>query len=149
MINKEISKIFIASDHRGVGLKLYLNQMLSTAGYEVVDLGTNDHHTMVDYADVVKPLADALLTDINARGIVICGSGAGVEIASNRYRHIRATRCFTPEQATEDRFHMDTNVLALASDNIDIEMAFVCAEAFLTSPFEAIERRINRIKKIS
>ncbi len=142
-------KIFIASDHRGVGLKLYLTQMLKTSGYEIVDMGTNDPNVMVDYADVVKPVADALSEIDDARGIVICGSGAGVEIASNRYRHIRATRCFNPEQAREDRFHMDTNVLALAADNIDLEMAFLCAESFLTSPFEAIDRRIERIKKIS
>ncbi len=147
--NNNIERIFIASDHRGVGLKLYLNQMLMTAGYSVVDMGTDNPNEFVDYSDVADRVADALIDNENSRGIVICGGGAGACIASNRHRHIRATRCFNPDQAREDRFHLDTNVLALGADNIDMEMAFLCAESFLESEFDAIDRRIDRIKKIS
>ncbi len=87
--------------------------------------------------------------DPRARGILICGTGAGVMIAANRYKHIRASRCDRPEQARDDRFHDDINVLALAADDIDIEMAFICAQTFLDSPFDNIERRVRRIEKIS
>ena len=148
-MNKNVSKVYIASDHRGVGLKLYLIEMLSAAGYSVVNLGVDDPNTSVDYPDVAKTLADAIGTDKNARGIIICGTGAGVLIAANRYRNIRASRCDNPSQARDDRFHDDINVLALAADDIDIEMAFLCAQAFLESPFDNIERRIRRIEKIS
>ena len=142
-------KIFISNDHRGVGLKLYLQQMLVADGYDVENLGTDDPNTAADFPEITKLVTDKLLDDKDSRGIVICGTGAGVVIAANRYRHIRATRCDHPEQATLDRFHDDVNVLALAADECDIEMAFLTAKAFIESPFDAIERRIRRIKEIS
>ena len=148
-MNKTVSKVYIAADHRGVGLKLYLIEMLNAAGYMVVNLGTDDLNTPVDYPDVAAKLADAMATDPKSRGIIICGTGAGVMIAANRYRHIRASRCDRPDQARDDRFHDDINVLALAADDIDIEMAFVCVQTFLESPFDNVERRVRRIEKIS
>ncbi len=148
-MNKNISKVYIASDHRGVGLKLYLIEMLTAAGYMVVNLGTDNPNAMVDYPDIAKSVADAMETDKNSRGILICGTGAGIMIAANRYRHIRASRCERPDQARDDRYHDDTNVLALAADDIDIEMAFVCAQTFLESPFDDTERRVRRIEKMS
>jgi ribose 5-phosphate isomerase B len=148
MTNK-ISKIFIGADHRGVGVKLYLIEMLNAAGYETVDLGTNDMTTPVDFPDIAAKLADAMLNDKMSRGILVCGTGAGMEIAANRYRHLRASRCERPEQARDDRFHDDINVLALAADDIDIEVAYLCAQAFLESPFDDCEKRRRRLEKIS
>lgn len=148
MTNK-ISKIFIGADHRGVGVKLYLTEMLNAAGYETVDLGTNDMNTPVDFPDMAAKLADAMLDKPDTRGILICGTGAGMEIAANRYRHLRASRCGRPEQARDDRFHDDINVLTLAADDIDIEVAYLCVQAFLESPFDDCEKRRRRIEKIS
>ena len=148
-MNKTISKIYIAADHRGVGVKLYLIEMLSAVGYNVVNLGTDDVNTPVDFPDVAKTLADTMATDEKSRGILICGTGAGMQIAANRYRHIRASRCDRPDQARDDRFHDDLNVLALAADDIDIEVSFLVTRAFLESPFDASERRVRRLKKIS
>ena len=148
-MNKTISKIYISADHRGVGLKLYLIEMLAAAGYAVVNLGTDDPNTKIDFPEITQRVTDALLADPAARGIITCGTGAGVQIAANRFRHIRASRCFRPEQAREDRFHDDINVLTLSSDDIDPEVAMLCTITFLESPFEAIERRIRRIKAIS
>lgn len=148
-MNKTVSKVFIAADHRGAGLKLYLIEMLSALGYNVVNLGVDNPNISVDYPDIAATLADAMIDDPESRGIIICGTGAGVMIAANRYRHIRASRCDNPSQARDDRFHDDINVLALAADDLDIEVAFLCAQTFLESPFDAIERRIRRIEKIS
>ena len=145
----KISKVFLGADHRGVGVKLYLIEMLNAAGYTTVDLGTDDPNTPVDFPDIAKKLADEMLDKPDTRGILICGTGAGMEIAANRYRHIRASRCERPEQARDDRFHDDTNVLALAADDIDIEVAYLCAQAFLESPFDDVERRRRRLEKIS
>ncbi len=149
MNKNDITRVFIASDHRGVGLKLYLYEMLMADGYNVVNLGTDDLNTPVDFPDIADKLADAMLDDTQSRGILICGTGAGMEIAANRHRHIRASRVDRPEQARDDRFHDDINVLALAADDIDIEQAFLCAQTFLESPFDNIEKRIRRIQKIS
>lgn len=142
-------KVYISNDHRGVGLKIYLQNMLVADGYDVDDLGTDDPSTPVDFPEITRRITDKLLNDANARGIVICGTGAGVVIAANRFRHIRATRCDRPDQAAADRFHDDVNVLALAADDCDIEQAFLTAESFLESKFDATERRIRRIKEIS
>ena len=149
MNKSDITKVYLAADHRGVGLKLYLYEMLMADGYNVVNLGTDDLNTPVDFPDIANKVADAMLNDPASRGILICGTGAGMEIAANRHRHIRASRVERPEQARDDRFHDDINVLALAADDIDIEIAFLCAQAFLESPFDNIERRIRRIEKIS
>ena len=148
-MNKNVSKIYIASDHRGVGLKLYLIEMLAADGYQVVNLGTDDPNTPVDFPDIAATVATAMENDKKSRGILICGTGAGIMIAANRYRHIRASRCERPDQARDDRFHDDINVLALAADDIDIEMAFVVAQTFLESPFDDCERRVRRIQKMS
>ncbi|MCL2018060.1 MAG: RpiB/LacA/LacB family sugar-phosphate isomerase [Alphaproteobacteria bacterium] len=148
-MNKSMSKIYISADHRGVGLKLYLIEMLSAAGYRVVNMGIDDPKTMIDFPEIARRVADEMINDQSARGIVICGVGAGVQIAANRFRHIRCTRCDRPDQARADRHHDDINVLALASDDIDPEVAMLTATAFLESPFEAIERRVRRIKEIS
>ena len=143
------SKVFLGADHRGVGMKLYLIEMLNTAGYTTVDLGTDDPNTPVDFPDIAAKLADAMANDKDSRGILVCGTGAGMEIAANRYRHLRASRCERPEQARDDRFHDDINVLTLAADDIDIEVAYLCAQAFLESPFDDCEKRRRRLEKIS
>ena len=148
-MKNDISHVYIASDHRGVGLKLYLYEMLMADGYNVVNLGTDDLNTPVDFPDIANKVAEAMLDDSQSRGILICGTGAGMEIAANRHRHIRASRADRPEQARDDRFHDDINVLALAADDIDIEQAFLCAQTFLESPFDNVEKRIRRIQKIS
>ena len=148
-MNKTISKIYIAADHRGVGVKLYLIEMMSAVGYTVVNLGTDDPNTPVDFPDVVKDLAERMESDKKSRGILICGTGAGMQIAANRYRHLRASRCDRPDQARDDRFHDDINVLTLAADDIDIEVSFLVTRAFLDSPFDETERRIRRLQKIS
>ena len=148
-MNKTVSKLYIGGDHRGVGLKLYLIEMLTAAGYMVVNLGTDDPNTPVDFPDIADQMAEAIGSEKNARGILICGTGAGIMIAANRHRNIRASRCDNPSQARDDRYHDDINVLALAADDIDIEVAFLCAQTFLESPFDNIERRIHRIEKIS
>lgn len=148
MTNKT-SKIFIGADHRGVGLKLYINEMLGAAGYQTVDVGTSDPNTPVDFPDIVAVLADKMKSEPDSMGILICGTGAGMEIAANRYRHIRASRCTRPEQARDDRFHDDINVLTLAADDTDIEVAYLCVQTFLESPFDDCEKRRRRIEKIS
>ena len=149
MNKNDISHVYIASDHRGVGLKLYIYEMLMADGYNVVNLGTDDLNTPVDFPDIANKVAEAMSEDSESRGILICGTGAGMEIAANRHRHIRASRVDRPEQARDDRFHDDINVLTLAADDIDIEQAFLCAQTFLESPFDNSEKRIRRIQKIS
>jgi ribose 5-phosphate isomerase B len=148
-MNKSISKIYIGTDHRGVGLKLYLTEMLSAAGYDVVNMGTDNPAEKIDFPIIAAAVAGAMKEDPASRGILICGVGAGMVIAANRYRHIRATRCELPERARDDRFHDDVNVIVFAADDVELETAMLCTMTFLESPFEALERRVRRIEEIS
>ena len=80
---------------------MYLIEMLSAVGYNVVNLGTDDVNTPVDFPDIAKTVADKMLSDEKSRGILICGTGAGMQIAANRYRHIRASRCDRPDRSDQ------------------------------------------------
>jgi len=143
-------KIYISADHRGVGLKLYLIEMLYAAGYEnVVNMGVDVPEPMVDYPEIAHRVTDELLNDKSARGIIICGGGAGACMAANRFPHIRATVCHNPSDARETREHNDANVICIGADHIDLEVAFLTVQSFLESPFDAAERRIRRIEMIS
>ncbi|MDR2685850.1 MAG: RpiB/LacA/LacB family sugar-phosphate isomerase [Rickettsiales bacterium] len=149
MTNSSISKIYIASDHRGVGLKLFLKDMLVSDGYDVDDLGSHNPEEMIDFPLVATWLADRMACDPESRGILICGHGAGVQIAANRFRHLRASRASNPTEARMDRFHDDINVLALSANDIDTDVALLVSKEFLEAPFDAIPRRIKRLEMIS
>ncbi|MDR0803645.1 MAG: RpiB/LacA/LacB family sugar-phosphate isomerase [Rickettsiales bacterium] len=149
MFNKKKDKVYISADHRGVALKLYLTEMLNALGYRVVNLGIDNPNEMADFPVITKLVTDAMLADADSRGIIVCGTGAGVQIAANRFRHIRASRCERPQQALDDRNHDDINVLTLSADDLDLEIAFQCAETFLEAPFDNAERRVRRLEMIS
>lgn len=146
--NQNITNIYIASDHRGISLKYYLIEMLKNEGYETIDMGTNSTES-VDYPDIVKNVAEKMQNDNNARAILICSTGAGMEIAANRYRFLRATRVTNPEEALLDRQHNNTNVITFGADYIEDENALACCFNFLETEFDNSERRCRRLAKIS
>ena len=82
------------------------------------------------------------------RGIIVCGSGAGVSIAANKFPGIRAAVChdtYTAHQAVE---HDDMNVLCLGSEVVGAELAADLVRAFLGARFDGGERYIERLKKV-
>lgn len=143
------NKIYIANDHRGVSLKYYLMEMLTKEGYELIDLGCDAAAKSVDYPDVVKIVAEKMDGDLSSKAILICGTGAGMQIAANRYRFLRATRVDNPEEAKLDRLHNNTNVITFGADYIEDENALACCFEFLEIEFDNAERRLRRIQKIS
>ena len=68
-------------------------------------------------------MAKNIKNNINARGILFCGTGIGISIAANRYAHIRAALCTNVEMASKSRRHNDANVLALGGRIIDDSIA--------------------------
>ena len=139
-------RMVIASDHRGVALKRALRERLETAGFEVVDYGS-EGTAAVDYPDTAGPAAEAVSRGEAERGIVICGSGLGVSYTANRFPHVRAALAFDPQMAEMARKHNDANVLALAADRLDPEAAWKIVETFLATSFEG-GRHIPRVAKI-
>jgi ribose 5-phosphate isomerase B len=139
--------VALAADHGGFELKTLLVKDLTDAGVPVVDLGTNGPES-VDYPDFADRLAAALKDGRAARGVLICGTGIGISIAANRYRHIRAALCHDETTARLCREHNDANVLVLGGRVIGAEVARACLNVFLTTKF-AGGRHERRVAKLS
>lgn len=138
--------IALASDHAGFALKQALADELRAGGHTVLDLGPQDEAS-VDYPDYANRLAAALGDGRAERGVLVCGSGIGIEIAANRHPHVRAANCVHATMARLARSHNDANVLALGSRLIGLETARDCLKAFLDTPFEG-GRHQGRVDKL-
>lgn len=141
-----MSRIYLASDHAGAVLKDRICEQLAKSGYDVTDLGTNGSES-VDYPDYAASLAQAMLRDTGAKGILICGSGIGISIAANRFSHIRAALVTDVTAARLSRQHNDANVLALGERLTGVAVALDCVDAFLTTDFEGgrHQRRVDKL----
>src|SRR5918993_3736302 len=140
-------RIAIAADHAGYELKRDLAAALQAQGREVSDFGT-DSPAPVDYPDCAESVADALRDGQADRGIIVCGSGAGVSIAANKFPGIRAAvchDCYTAHQAVE---HDDMNVLCVGARVIGINVARELVDAFLKASFTGEDRHRRRLDKI-
>jgi len=140
-------RIALSADHAGYDLKQQLGAHLSRQGHDVVDLGT--HSTApVDYPDSAEAVAQALSQGQAERGLIVCGSGAGVSIAANKFPGIRAAVChdtYTAHQAVE---HDDMNVLCLGARIVGSALAFEIVDAFLAATFSGEPRHQRRLDKV-
>jgi len=139
--------IAIAADHAGFDLKAKLADELKSSGYEVLDLGTRDGTTSVDYPDFGKAVAEAVTSGKADAGVVVCGTGIGISIAVNRHRGARAALCHDVTSARLSREHNDANVLALGARMTGEQVAKDCLRAFLTTDF-AGDRHVRRVEKL-
>jgi ribose 5-phosphate isomerase B len=138
--------IYLGYDHAGKVLKESVMQSIDALGATVVDLGsTGDMHD--DYPDFALVVAEKVSEDPSAKGILICGTGAGMAIAANKVSGIRAATADTEETARLIRAHNDANILALAGRIIAPELAQKIITTFLTTDFAGgrHQRRVNKI----
>jgi ribose 5-phosphate isomerase B len=140
------NKIFLSSDHGGFNLKTSIYKFLNNHHYDVTDLGSFSLES-VDYPDYASLMAKNIKNNINARGILFCGTGIGISIAANRYPHIRAALCTNVEMASKCRKHNDANVLSLGGRIIDDNIAKEIVIKFLNTHFEEGRHRL-RVDKI-
>jgi len=138
--------IQIGSDHAGVELKASIKSYLETLGYSVQDFGTHNTDSM-DYPDVAHPVANAVLSDANSLGILICGSGNGVCLTANKHQGIRAALCWLPELGALARQHNNANILCLPARFISEQTAKEIVDAYLNAEFEG-GRHQNRVSKV-
>lgn len=138
----------IACDHAGFELKEKVKSYLSSRGYEVKDYGTNSSES-VDYPDMVHPLGRDINNGVYEFGIVICGSGNGVQMTVNKYKNVRCALCWTPEIAELARQHNDANILAMPARFISQEVALNIVDKYLSTSFEGgrHEKRVEKINK--
>ena len=140
-------RIALGADHAGFELKRDLAAVIAQQGHEIVDVGTFTAEA-IDYPDIAEAVATAIRNGQVDRGIIICGSGAGVSVAANKFPGIRASVChdaYTAKQAVE---HDDLNVLCLGARVIGPAVAKLLTEVFISAAFSADDRHLRRLAKI-
>lgn len=138
--------IALASDHAGFAMKTAVAERLRAGGREVLDLGP-DSEASVDYPDYADKLAEAMARGEATLGVLVCGSGIGIEIAANRHAHVRAANCTGVTMARMARAHNDANVLCLGARLVGLEVALDTLAAFLDTRFEG-GRHAARVAKL-
>jgi ribose 5-phosphate isomerase B len=134
-------------DHAGVPLRERLLNLITGLGHEVLDLGT-DRPDPIDYPDKALEVGRAVVSGQAHRGVIVCGSGAGVAVAACKIHGIRATTIhdtYTAHQAVE---HDDLNVLCLGGRVVGSELAAEIVTNFLTAKFTGEQRHVRRLAKV-
>jgi len=139
-------RIVIASDHAGYKLKEFIKSFLLKKGKKVLDLGTNNA-TSVDYPDFAHLLSKKMKNNINQFGVLICGSGVGMDMTANKHKNIRSALCNNVKTAKLSREHNNANVIALGSRLTKKNIALKCVLIFLKTKFKG-GRHLRRVKKI-
>lgn len=141
--------LYLAADHRGFQMKEQLKSFLKESGFEFEDLGNAVEDQNDDYTDFAAHVAQKISAKPNEhRGIVICGSGVGVDITANRFKGVRCGLAIDREQVASARLHDDINCLALAADYIEQVDAEELVTAFLKTNFSGEERYARRLAKL-
>lgn len=142
-------KIGITNDHRGLSVKQFLTEYLTSLGYNVIDYGT-DSEEPADFPDYAKKLGIGLLNNEVELGIAICGTGIGMSIALNKMKGIYCAKVSTKSEAALSKSHNNANAIAI-SEEMDKELMQDVIKTFVETPFSNIDRykiRNNKIKDI-
>lgn len=141
--------IYIGADHRGYKLKESLKVYLKELGFDFIDPGASELVMDDDYPDYAIPVAQKVSENPKENlGILICGSGVGVDIVANKFKGVRSGLIFNPEQARMSRNDDNTNVLSLSADFTDENSAKEIVKVWIETPFSRLERHARRLEKI-
>jgi ribose 5-phosphate isomerase B len=141
-------KVALGFDHRGVRLRETVLTAVADAGHEPVDLGVDTDAVRVDYPNTARAVGDAILDGRAERGILVCGSGAGVSIAATKIRGIRAAMCHDSYSAHQAVEHDNMNVLCLGSEIVGPSLATELVQRFLAATFVGEGRYLARLKMV-
>lgn len=140
-------KIAIGCDHGAYALKEKVIAHLKDEGYEVEDFGTHSTASC-DYPDYAIPAAKAVASGECERGIVLCTTGIGVSIASNKVKGIRCALLSDIMSAQLTRLHNDTNMMALGAGIVGENLALEIVDTWVSTPFSGEPRHQRRIDKV-
>ena len=140
-------KIAIGCDHAAFKLKEVLKKYLISNGYDIKDFGCYSEER-ADYPDFAHPVSNVVESKEFDFGLLICGSGNGINMSANKHNGIRSALCWNSEIAQLARLHNDANILTLPARYITEEEAKKCVDVFYTTSFEG-GRHIERVKKIN
>lgn len=140
-------KVILTADHAGMTIRNEVKALLEEKGIEYEDTGC-DCEGSVDYPDYALPAAERVATGEFDRGIFICGTGIGMNIAANKVKGVRCALVHDVYSAKLTRQHNDSNVLAMGERVIGPGLAREIADVWLETDFDG-GRHANRIGKIS
>lgn len=140
--------VYIGSDHKGFKLKEELKELFKKRKINLIDLGNALYDKDDDYPDFARIVAEKVSSEKGSRGIVICGSGIGVDITANKVPGARSAIGINPEQVEHGVTRDNVNILSIASDYIEKEKAEELISAFLNNEFKGEERDLRRLQKI-
>jgi len=140
-------KIVIGSDHAGYSYKSALIELIKSMGHTVQDIGT-DSCKSVDYPDFGEMGARIVACGQADIGILVCGSGIGMDIVANKIRGIRSAVCWNVETAKLARDHNNANILCLGERLLSLEQCIEITKTFINTPLSDEERHIRRVNKI-
>ncbi len=141
--------IYLGADHRGYQLKEKIKDFLNELDLEYQDLGNYKYDKNDDYTDFGKLVAQKVSEDPNKnKGILICGSGVGMDISANRFKGVRSVLAPSSELAVSSRKDDNTNILSLGANFIGEKKAEKIIKAWLETEFTGEEKRIRRLRKI-
>jgi len=141
-------KVYLAADHRGFELKEKIFNYLVGMGLSVEDFGAYEYDPEDDYTIFAEKVASVVAKEKGSRGILICGSGVGVNVVANKFKGIRASLGKDPQQVEAGRRDDDMNILVLASDFTPYGEAEKMVDAFLKTKFDAKTRHKKRLEDI-
>jgi ribose 5-phosphate isomerase B len=136
----------IACDHAGFKTKELIVKYLTDKGMEVKDYGCYSEES-IDYPDYAHPVATMVEENSGMLGILLCGSGNGINMTANKHQGVRSALCWTTEIAALARSHNDANIMAIPARFVSEKLALEMVDTFLSTPFEG-GRHQNRVNKI-
>lgn len=138
-------KIILASDHAGFDLKMHVKKYLDEKEYPVKDMGTFSEERS-NWAEYGAKAANAVSKDPeNSLGIIICGSGIGMSMVSNKFKNVRAALCNDEYSAEMSRKHNNANVLNMGARIVSKNLAEKIVDKWLNTPFEG-GRHADRLR---
>ncbi len=142
----KVKRVILASDHAGFKLKESIKKFLLKKRKKVLDLGTKNSKS-VDYPDFAHKLSRKMNKNNNQFGILVCGSGIGMDMAANKHKNIRAALCYNTKSTKLSRQHNNANVMAIGSRMTKKNVVLKCVATFIKTDFEG-GRHKRRVKKI-
>ena len=139
-------KVVMAADHLGLPLKDAVKAHLEGKGVAVDDLGVNDADP-VDYPDVGRELAERVAAGDYDRGILVCGTGAGMAIVANKVPGVRAVCVTDPYTAERAIASNNAQVITMGAQITGPSVATMLVDIWLANDFNA-ERSGKKVAKI-
>jgi len=142
-------KIYIGSDHRGFVLKEKIAKWLFEWNYDFLDLGALSLDPSDDYTKYASEVASLVSNNPNSLGVLLCGSGVGVDITANKFDGVRSSIGKAPEQVEAGRTDDNMNILVIAADFTKENEAKEMLKMFLETEFEGNKKHKKRLEDIT